>query len=173
MLEIRQLQAERDKAGQVCKDSKRILNSKRSKGKQIRHALGERSCWQQLGGETEAEPSDAAIKSMIEGEEPPWAGPVGPVAMLMHGRFLHVAGCDVERCSEELQILRVEQARLREWVTYMVGQVDIAVAECAMPLAAMPHNLSLAEVMGKVAVPLYGKWCCLMRLRNRLQAMNE
>ncbi len=83
MLQLRQLHEERCKAGEACKDSKRIMASKRSKSKQIRLAVGERACWLQLDGEAAAGPAEAAIKVMIEGGE--------PLAVMPHKLSLHEA----------------------------------------------------------------------------------
>ncbi len=45
---------------------------------------------------------------------------------MYHGRLLHAAAAEVQRCEEEVSFLVIESRRLQEWVVYMVQQVQQA-----------------------------------------------
>jgi hypothetical protein len=175
LLDIRHIRDQREKAGVAGADSKALTKKCHSKSQQVRTLLKEREVTLQRAGVPVEPITEDMIKQLLAGAEAPWAGPqgAGPVSTLYHGRLLHAAVCEVERCKEEIAFVPIEVTRLQEWVAYMLGQVDVALTACACE-EGFPCVPTLAVVAQTVVqCPSYGKWFCLMRWKAVLESMKN
>jgi hypothetical protein len=133
VLDVKELQLQRDKLGQSSKLTKQKNNAIKHKMCKVREALSELAMWKAMGTDQSADDvrvSQAQLIDMLQGKPAPWELEglgVGEAAQLHYGRKLFMLKSTADRCSEQLAILRVERDRLRAWLS---KQVDTCTHVC-------------------------------------------
>ncbi len=97
----------------------------------------------------ETELTEDELTEMIENRGVPWDGTAFDGSKhglyMYHGRRLHLAKADYDRCREELKdILPVEVPRLARWVARMIAVCTDVSTRCSPPsnLSAYPAHIS-------------------------------
>lgn len=144
MLEVCDLRHERDQLGVSSKATKQKSSAIKRKMAKTREALNELAMWQVMGTDALAEDvkvTQAQLDAMLRGEPAPWdaeGDSVGAAPKLHFGRRYHLLMSDVERCTEQLDILKVELGRLQAWLAYMINVCTQACGSDSTDVESVP-----------------------------------
>ncbi|KAG2485200.1 hypothetical protein HYH03_016089 [Edaphochlamys debaryana] len=146
VLEMQQLTTEREEAGCMDKEAKRIAARARRKRKVVRRLLEEMYVWQGVDGGIVERLTEEQVKGLYrEGAEQPWgAGLSGGGALrLHHGRRYVETASTRARYEEEEEILCVEKQRLAAWLGDIEPRIQLA------PKGPAAHCEGTSFILGK------------------------
>lgn len=153
VLELQAMHLQRERAGPVSKETKRLMSQKAVKRRKLDDLLGDLHTVSRVAGCLAIVISKEQVTVMLKEGVFPWASGGAWVAasmQVLHGRRFHNAVSDFDRTVEEVELLRVEKARLMLWFPFIMSGVDAAITSTQVPQHA---EGGLAEE-GGVDVPV-------------------
>ena len=153
MVEIRQLHSDRRREGTANKETKRIMNKAARKRSRVRSLLREMYVWQCLGSTKMPDDvalTEAEIRLMYSDGSAPWATETSSLRAKQryYGRLFHAASADLARLKEEEPLLRMEKARLLNWIKHVSDRVHAAIGAHEVVVASGGEQGAVAR--GKI-----------------------